>query len=67
MWVYTGNKDGVTGWVKRDPETQVQCRQANTEMRHDFGHPGEVVFRVMNAHAATNDSGWGMLKRINDD
>ena len=36
-------------WVERNLEMYAQRRQANTEMRHDFGHPDEVVSQVVNA------------------
>ena len=47
MWVYPGNRDGMPRWVERNPEKYAQRRQANTEMRHDFGHPDEVVSQVV--------------------
>ena len=49
MRVYAGNRDGVTRRVERNLEMYAQRRQANTEMRHRFGHPGEVVSQVVNA------------------
>ena len=36
-------------WVERKLEMYAQLRQANTEMRPDFGHPGEVASQVVNA------------------
>ena len=49
MWVYVGNRDGMPCRVERRLEMYAQRRQANTEMRHRFGHPGEVVSQVVNA------------------
>ena len=49
MWVYAGNRDGVPRRVERKLEMYAQRRQADTEMRRGFGHPGEVVSQVVNA------------------
>ena len=49
MRVYAGHRDRVTRWVERNLEMHAQRGQANTEMRHDFGHPDEVVSQVVNA------------------
>ena len=49
MRVYAGNVDGVTRRVERNLEMHAQRRQANTEMRRGFSHPGEVVSQVVNA------------------
>ena len=48
MRVYAGNVDGVTRRVESNLEMYAQRRQANTEMRRGFGHPGEVVSQVVN-------------------
>ena len=47
--VYAGNRDGVPRRVESKLEMYAQRRQANTEMRRGFGHPGEVVSQVVNA------------------
>ena len=49
MRVYAGNVDGVPRRVESNLEMYAQRRQADTEMRHRFGHPGEVVSQVVNA------------------
>ena len=49
MRVYAGNVDGVTRRVESNLEMYAQRRQADTEMRHRFGHPSEVVSQVVNA------------------
>ena len=49
MWVYAGNRDGMPRRVERKLEMYAQRRQADTEMRRGFGHPGEVVSQVVNA------------------
>ena len=37
MWLYPGNRDGMPRWVEGNLEMFAQRRQANTEMRYDFG------------------------------
>ena len=68
MRVYTGSRDGVIGRVERDHEKYAQRRQANTEVRRDFGHPGEVISQVVNAQRRDQ---WrrfgGTLKRFTDE
>ena len=49
MWVYPGNGDGMTRRVENNLEMYAQRRQADTEMRRDLGHPGDVVSQVVNA------------------
>ena len=46
MRVYAGNRDRVTCWVERNLEIYAPRRQANRDMRHDFGHPDEAVSQV---------------------
>ena len=66
MWVYAGNRDGMPCLVERKLEMYAQRRQADTEMRRDFGHPGEVVSQVVTALRPMAAVG-GTLKRLNDD
>ena len=49
MWLHPGNRDGMPRWVEHNLGTYAQRLKANTEMRHDFGHPSEVVSQVVNA------------------
>ena len=49
MRVYAGHRDGVPRCVERNLDMYAQRRQANTEMRRDLGHPGEVASQVVNA------------------
>ena len=62
MWVYAGNGsgDGVPRRVERNLEMYAQRRQADTEMRRDLGHPGEVVSQVVNAQRS------GQWRRLGD-
>ena len=61
MWVYAGNRDGMPRWVERILEMYemyAQRWQANTEMKHDFGHPSEVVSQVV----VGNQQKWHTLR-----
>ena len=49
MRVYAGHRDGVTRRVESNLDMYAQRRQADTEMRRGFGHPGEVASQVVNA------------------
>ena len=49
MWVYDGSRDRLPCRVESNLEMYAQRRQANMEMRHDFGHPDEVVSQVVSA------------------
>ena len=58
MWVYAGNRDGMPRWVERILEMYAQRWQVNTEMKHDFGHPSEVVSQVV----VGNQQKWHTLR-----
>ena len=49
LWVYAGNRNVVTRWMERKILMYAKRRQANTEIRHDFGHPTEVISQVVSA------------------
>ncbi len=49
MRVYAGNVDGMPRRVERNLEMYAQRRQADTEIRRGFGHPGEVASHIVNA------------------
>ncbi len=63
MRVYAESKDRVTRCVERNLEMYAQRRQANTEMRHDFGYPSKGVSQFLNAQRSDQWRRLGDAKR----